>query len=193
MERPPRALPQRVKFPWKFPETGFFSRREHLIPEIGNQPQFFNTAFSLGINNVGDPIVTPEVSYVLKVIEEKPKYFPELNKVKEKVEDALKESNDESATLKKFEELKESLVKEKDLEKTVKGQDLSIRNTPFFSKAESIPGIGNIGEIKDKVFTMEPGDFSSAKVRNRFYLYKLADIEKAGTPDSKQIKKIMDK
>ena len=174
-------------------ETGFFSRKEHLIPEIGNQPQFFNTAFSLEINNVGDPIFTPEVSYVLKVIEEKPKYFPELSEVKEKVEDAIKESNDESATLKKFEELKESLVKEKDLEKTVKGQDLSIRNTPFFSKAESIPGIGNIGEIKDKVFTMKPGDFSSAKVRNRFYLYKLADVEKAGTPNNKQIRKITDK
>ena len=121
------------------------------------------------------------------------KYFPELSEVKEKVEDALKESNDESATLKKFEELKERLVKEKDLEKTVKGQDLSIRNTPFFSRAESIPGIGNIGEIKDKAFSMKPGDFSSAKVRNRFYLYKLADVEQAGTPDSKQIKKITDK
>ena len=63
----------------------------------------------------------------------------------------------------------------------------------FFSKAESIPGIGNIGEIKDKAFAMKPGDFSSAKVRNRFYLYKLADIEKAGVPNSKQIKKITDK
>ena len=40
---------------------------------------------------------------------------------------------------------------------------------------------------------MKLGEFSSAKVRNRFYLYKLADIEKAGTPDSKQIKKIMGK
>lgn len=174
-------------------ETGFFSRKEHLIPEIGNQPEFFNTAFSLEINKVGEPIMTPEVSYVLKVIEEKPKYIPDLGEVKEKVEDALKESNDESATLKKFEELKESLEKKKDLEKTTKGYDLSIRNTPFFSKSESIPGIGNISEIKEKAFSMKPGEFSSAKVRNRFYLYKLADIEKAGTPDSKQIKQIADK
>ena len=40
---------------------------------------------------------------------------------------------------------------------------------------------------------MKPGDLSSAKVRNRFYLYKLADVEKAGMPDSKQTKKITDK
>ena len=84
-------------------ETGFFSRKNHLIPEIGNQPQFFNTAFNLEINNVGDPIITPEVSYVLKIIEEKPTYLPELNEVNEKVRDTLKESNDKSATLKKFE------------------------------------------------------------------------------------------
>jgi len=174
-------------------ETGFFSRKEHLIPEIGNQPQFFNTAFNLEINNVGDPIITPEVSYVLKIIEEKPTYLPELNEVNEKVRDTLKESNDKSATLKKFEELKESLAKEKDLEKIIKGHDFSIRNTPFFSKSESIPGIGNISEIKDKAFTMKQGEFHSAKVRNRFYLYKLADFEEAGIPDNKQTKQITEK
>ena len=177
----------------KIAETGLFSRKEHLIPEIGNQPQFFSTAFKLEINNVSAPIVTPEVSYVLKVIEEKPKYFPELNEVKEKVEYNLKKSKDEATTLKKFGELKEILAKEKDLRKIIKSHDLSIRNTPFFSKSESIPGIGNISEIKDKAFTMKPGEFSSAKVRNRFYLYKLADFEEAGIPDIKQIKQIKDK
>ena len=171
-------------------ETDFFSREKHNIPEIGNQPEFFNTAFGLEINKVGEPIISPEVSYVLKVIEEKPAYIPELNEIKESVEEALTASNNEVATMKKFEELKESLARDKDLEKITKGLDLSIRNTPFFSKAESIPGIGNIEQIKEKAFTMKPGEFSSAKVRDRYYLYKLADIEKAGMPDSEQTKQI---
>jgi len=174
-------------------ETNFFSRENHIILEIGNQPEFFSTAFSLEKNKISEPIITPEVSFVLKVTEEKPKYIPELSDVQEKAKEALTASNNEAATLKKFEELKENLARDKDLEKVLKGYDISIRNTPFFSKADSIPGIGNINQIKDKAFTMKVGEFSSAKVRDRFYLYRLADIEISGEPDSEQTKKITNK
>ena len=177
----------------KTKETAFFSKKNHNIPEIGDQPEFFKTAFILGKNKVGEPIITPEVSYILKVIEEKPKYIPELRKVQEKVKDALIESNNKTATLKKFEELKESLKGNKDLEKIVKSYGLSISNTPFFSKSESIPGIGNIEQIKENSFAMKTGEFGSAQVRERFYLYKLVDIEKSGAPDPEQTKQITNK
>jgi peptidyl-prolyl cis-trans isomerase D len=174
-------------------ETNFFSRENHTLLEIGNRPEFFNTAFSLEKNKVSEPIITPEASFVLKITEEKPKYIPDLSEVKEKVKEALTESNNEAATLKKFEELKDNLAKEKDLEKVINGYDITIRNTPFFSKAESIPGIGNINQIKEKAFSMKIGEFSSAKVRNRFYLYKLEDIEKAGEPDGEETRQIANK
>ncbi len=177
----------------KTTETNFFSKQNHNIPEIGDQPEFFKTAFILEKNKVSEPIITPEVSYILKVIEEKPKYIPELRKVQEKVENALKESNNKTATLKKFEELKEGLKENKDLEKIVKRYGLTISNTPFFSKSESIPGIGNIEQIKENSFAMKLGEFGFAQVRERFYLYKLVDIEKSGAPNPEQIKKITDK
>jgi len=177
----------------KTTETTFFSKENHNIPEIGDQPEFFKTAFILEKNKVGEPIITPEVSYILKVIEEKPKYIPELRKVQEKVKNALIESNNKTATLKKFEELKEILKGNKDLEKIVKRYGLSIRNTPFFSKSESIPGIGNIEQIKENSFAMKTGEFGSAQVRERFYLYKLVDTEKSGAPDPEQIKQITEK
>jgi peptidyl-prolyl cis-trans isomerase D len=174
-------------------ETDFFSRESHTLLEIGNQPVFFNTAFSLEKNKVSEPIITPEVSFVLKITEEKSKYIPDLSEVKDKVKEALTESNNQAATLKKFEELKGNLAKEKDLEKVVNRYDITIRNTPFFSKAESIPGIGDINQIKEKAFSMKIGEFGSAKVRNRFYLYKLKEIEKAGEPDNKQTRQIANK
>jgi len=175
----------------KVATTDYFSRENHMLPEIGVQPDFFNTAFSLEKNKISKPIITSEVCFVLKVIEEKPAYIPELSEVKEKIEESWEESNNEKATLKKFEELKQKLAREKDLEKTIKeNEDLTIRNTPFFSKAESIPGIGNIEQIKEKSFSMKVGDFSSAKIRNRFYLYKLKEREKAGEPNTEQVKEI---
>jgi parvulin-like peptidyl-prolyl isomerase len=76
------------------------------------------------------------------------------------------------------------------LGKAIQGLDLSIRHTPSFSRVDSIPGIGNIKEIKEKTFAMNVGDISSTKVRNRFYLFKLVEKEEAGEPNKEQVQEI---
>ncbi|MBT3416421.1 MAG: hypothetical protein HN426_14810 [Nitrospina sp.] len=171
--------------------TGFFSREKHSLPEIGDQPEFFNTAFSLEENKVSQPVHSLEASFILKVTGNKEAHIPELEEVKKTVEQALTEQVNQKATSAKFKELEQRLSQEKDWEKAIEGLDLSIRHTPSFSRADSIPGIGNIKEIKEKAFTMNLGDTSSAKVRNRFYLFKLMEKEAAGEPDKEQIQKII--
>ena len=169
----------------------FFSREDHNLPEIGNQPQFFNTAFSMGENKVSQPIHTQEASFILKLAGNKEAYIPKLKEVRKSVEEALIERVNVEKTLSKFKELEQKLTQEKDLEKIIKGLDLSVKHTPFFSMAESIPGIGNIQEVKQKALAMKVGDTSSAKVRNRFYLFKRTEKEDAGEPDKEQAQKII--
>jgi peptidyl-prolyl cis-trans isomerase D len=169
----------------------FFSRGDHNLPEIGNQPQFFNTAFSLGENKVSQSIHTQEASFILKLAGNKEAYIPELKEVRKPVEQALIERVNEEKTSSKFKELEQKLAQEKDLEKIIKGLDLSVKHTPFFSMADSIPGIGNINEIKEKALAMKVGDTSSAKVRNRYYLFKRTEKEDAGEPDKEQAQKII--
>ena len=169
----------------------FFSREDHNLPEIGNQPQFFNTAFSMGENKVSQPIHTQEASFILKLAGNKEAYIPKLKEVRKSVEEALIERVNEEKTLSKFKELEQNLAQEKDLEKIIKGLDLSVKHTPFFSMADSIPGIGNIQEVKQKALAMKVGDTSSAKVRNRFYLFKRTEKEDAGEPDKEQAQKII--
>ncbi len=170
--------------------TAFFSKEKHSIPEIGDNPQFYNTAFSLEENKVSQPIHTPEASFILRVAENKKAYIPELKEVKKTVEEALTERVKQEHTSAKFKDLEQKISQEKDLEKAVQGLDLSVQHTPFFSNADSIPGIGNIKEIKEKTFAMKVGDTSSAKVKNRFYLFKLVEKESAGEPDKEQSQKI---
>jgi hypothetical protein len=114
-----------------------------------------------------------------------------LKEVRKSVEEALIERVNEEKTLSKFKELEQKLAQEKDLEKIIKGLDLSVKHTPFFSMADSIPGIGNIQEVKQKALAMKVGDTSSAKVRNRFYLFKRTEKEDAGEPDKEQAQKII--
>ena len=171
--------------------TGFFSRENHNLPEIGDQPQFYNTAFSLEENKVSQPIHTLEASFILKVTGNKQAYIPELEEVRKIVEPALTEQVNQEYTSSKFKELEQKLAQEKDLGKAIRGLDLIVRNTPLFSRADSIPGIGNIKEIKEKTFEMNVGDISSTKVRNRFYLFKLVGKEAAGEPNKEQVQKII--
>ena len=57
--------------------TPFISREDHTIPEIGNNPDFFNQAFSLEDNKVGNPIHTLESAFVIKVIAREKPYVPD--------------------------------------------------------------------------------------------------------------------
>ena len=113
-----------------------------------------------------------------------------MEEVRKIVGPALTEQVNQEYTSSKFKELEQKLSQEKDLEKAIQGLDLGVRHTPSFSRADSIPGIGNIREIKEKTFAMNVGDISSAKVRNRFYLFKLVEKEAAGEPDKEQVQKI---
>ena len=169
----------------------FFSRENHNLPEIGSHPQFFNTAFSLQKNNVSKPINTPEASFILKLAGNKEAHIPELIEVKKTVEQALLERVNEEVTSSKFKELKQKLDNGKDLEKIIKGLDLNVRHSPFFSMADSIPGVGNIKQIKEKAFALNVGDTASVKVRNRFYLFKRVEKQEAGEPDKDQVKRII--
>ena len=169
----------------------FFSRENHNLPEIGAHPQFFNTAFSLQKNNISKPINTPEASFILKLAGNKDAHIPELIEVKKNVEQTLVEQVNEEVTSAKFKELKQRLDKEKDLEKIIEGLDLSVKHSPFFSMADSIPGVGNIKEIKERAFALNVGDIASAKVRNRFYLFKRVEKQEAGEPDKGQVKRII--
>ena len=169
----------------------FFSRENHNLTEVGAHPQFFNTAFSLEENKVSQPINTLEASFILKLAGSKEAHIPKLKIVRETVEQALVERINKEMTSSKFKELEQKLEHEKDLEKVIKGLDLGVKHSPFFSMADSIPGIGNIKEIKVKALALTVGDTASEKVRNRFYLFKRVEKQEAGEPDKEQILKIV--
>ncbi len=60
---PPKRTMRKLKPP------NFFSRRDRDLPDIGSAPQFFEQAFSLKENQIGEAVHTPEHSYVIKLIE----------------------------------------------------------------------------------------------------------------------------
>lgn len=170
--------------------TEFISGKVHNVPEVGNVPEFFNTAFSLAGEQLSEPVNTPDASYLLKVIVRKDPYIPEVNEVLSAVTQAVAEEKNKSATETQFKVLGERLKSEKNLEQLAKGLKMDIEETPFISQSDSIPGIGNIQSIKDAVFPLQPGETTTGASRGVYYLIQMVEREAAGQVDPKKSKKI---
>jgi len=170
--------------------TEFISGNVHNVPEIGNVPEFFNTAFSLAGEQLSEPINTPDASYLLKVTARKDPYIPEMNEVLSEVTQAVAEEKNKAATESQFKALGERLKSEKNLEQLAKGLNMDVEETPFISQSDSIPGIGNIQSIKDAVFPLQPGETTTGASRGVYYLIQMVEREVAGQLDPEKSKTI---
>ena len=174
--------------------TSFISREDHLVNDIGNNPGFFNQAFSLEDNKVGDPVVTLESAFVMKVISREKPYIPELKDIKKLALEKAQDEKDQTFSTAKSEFLAKKLVDgTTDLESTAKTLELDLKHTPFFNRSDSIPGIGNLQKLKAKAFELDSGKSGWVLVRNNYYLIRLQERQKADLPDVETLKELRQK
>jgi peptidyl-prolyl cis-trans isomerase D len=170
--------------------TEFISGKVHNVPEIGNVPEFFNTAFSLAGEQLSEPVNTPDASYLLKVTARKDPYIPQVSEVSREVTQAVAEEKNKSATENQFKALGEQLKSGNNLEQLAKTLKMDVEETPFISQSDSIPGIGNIQSIKDAVFPLKPGGTTTGASRGVYYLIQLVEREAVDQIDPEKSKKI---
>lgn len=167
--------------------SDFISRRNHNIPDASGTPEFFNAAFVLANGRVSEPINTATASFILRVKERKPAHIPEFDGLREEVKESAQKKADEEFTEKKFKALAAKLFSGNDLEKIAKEANIEIRSTPFFSRVDSIPGIGDFQNIKDKAFSLEKGQATSATAFRKHYILRVQDRKLPGKPTEEQI------
>jgi len=170
--------------------SDYFSSQKHDIAGVGIVAEFYNAAFTLADNQISDPIDTAEASYLIKLKERKPAYIPELDAIREKVKEKAGQNKNKEYTEKKFKELADRLKGGDSLEKISEDLKMDIQHTPFFSRIDSIPGIGDFPAIKDNVFPLEKGQTTSAEAFRKFYLLRVQDRKQPGEPTKEQIDSI---
>jgi len=174
--------------------TPFISRENHITSDIGSNPDFFNQAFSLEDNKVGEPVVTLESAFVMKVTNREKPYIPELKDVKKLAREKAQEEKDHNFSTIKSESLAKKLVNGTiDLESTAKKFELDLKHTPFFNRSDSIPGIGNLEKLKTKAFELNNGKTGWVLVRSNYYLIRLQERQKADAPDMETLKELRKK
>jgi peptidyl-prolyl cis-trans isomerase D len=170
--------------------SDFISRTTHSLPDIGIVPEFFNLVFTASDNKVSEPLHLPENSFLLKIVERKPAYIPEFSTVEKDVRNKLTIAKSEKSTKDSLKALEQKLASDGNLENIAKDIKLEVQETPMFSAADSIPGVGNIAAIKTKLFALNKDEGTSGSTRSGHFLFKVIEKEGAGDPSSKKSQEI---
>jgi len=119
-----------------------------VLPEIGQAPEFYKAAFSLGAKDVSPVIEGPKAYYILKLKERKEPVLPPLEAVRPAIEKRLRESRAHEMAAQKANGLLQQLKQEKDIHKVARQNGLTVAETGWFVRsAAEIPKVGDAQEL----------------------------------------------
>ena len=125
-----------------------FSAGETL-PEIGQNPEFYKAALSMGTKDISPVIEGSSSYYLARVKEKKDEVLPPLEAVRPQIERDLTNSKAYELARQKAAKVLEQLKKEKDIAKVAAANGLTVEETGWFLRnAPQLPKVGDIPDLK---------------------------------------------
>ena len=118
-----------------------------VAPAIGQNQEFYKSAFSLGPKEISPIISGNESYYLLRIKERKEAVVPPLENKRAQIETQLKESKAYELALQKGNKMLDQLKKVKDMSKLAAANNVQLEETGWFER--SAPRLPKIGEIAD--------------------------------------------
>jgi peptidyl-prolyl cis-trans isomerase D len=128
--------------------TNLFSNGE-VLPEIGENQEFYKSAFTLGPKDTSPVIEGKSAYYLLRLKQRKEAAVPPLETVRTQIEKGLRDSKAYELALQRGNSLIEQLKTEKDIFKVAQANNLKLSETGWFARgAQQLPQIGELAEMK---------------------------------------------
>jgi peptidyl-prolyl cis-trans isomerase D len=127
--------------------TRLFASGE-VLPEIGENPEFYKNAFALDAKAVSPVIDGNNAYYLLRLKQKKEAGVPPLEEVRQKVEKNLIDNKAQDLLTQKANSLLEQLGKEKNIARVAQQNNLKLEETGFFTRdTPQLPKIGDLPEL----------------------------------------------
>jgi len=126
--------------------TGFFKEGDD-VPEIGRDPNFYASAFSLKVGEISSVLNVGPNFYILKLINKKESRIPPFEEVKEEVTRKAAAKKSEEKARQVAEDLLKKIRGGKDIREVAREAGLSVEETGFFTRTAGV--IPKIGPAKD--------------------------------------------
>ena len=176
--------------------TGFFKEGDE-IPEIGRDPSFFSSAFSLKVGEISPVVDIPPNFYILKLVDKKESRIPSLEEVKEEVRKKVIGTKAEERAGQVAEDLLSQIQKGKALNEIGKEKGFHVEETGFFNRTGGvIPKIGPAGESMGTLSSLterNPIPKQVLRTKDGYFVVRLSAAEPADQNKFPSVKKDLEK
>ena len=176
--------------------TGFFKEGDE-IPEIGKNPSFYSSAFSLKVGEISPVVSILPNFYILKLLDKKDSRIPSLEEVKEEVGRKVIGMKCEEKARQVAEDLLGQIRAGKSMKEVAKDRGIQMNETGLFTRAGGlVPKIGPAEEFTATLSSLtEKGPFPKEVFRTKdgYFVVKLSDLEPADQSKFPSVKKDLQK
>ncbi|HUK39746.1 MAG TPA: SurA N-terminal domain-containing protein [Candidatus Acidoferrales bacterium] len=134
--------------------TRWFSNGE-VLPELGQNPEFYKTALSLSGKDIGPVIEGRNAYYLLRLKDKKEPAVPPLDTVRPVIEKDVISAKSAELARQKANAMLDQLKKEKDIAKVAAQNNVSVEETGFFLRnAPQVPKLDDLPDVKTSAMTL---------------------------------------
>jgi peptidyl-prolyl cis-trans isomerase D len=176
--------------------TGFFKEGDE-IPEIGKNPSFYSSAFSLKVGEISPVVSVPPNFYILKLLDKKDSRIPSLEEVKEEVGRKVIGMKCEEKARQVAEDLLGQIRAGKSMKEVAKDRGIQMNETGLFTRAGGlVPKIGPAEEFMATLSSLtekSPLPKEVFRTKDGYFVVKLSDLEPADQSKFPSVKKDLQK
>ena len=148
--------------------TRWFSNGE-ILPEVGQNQEFYKAALSLGAKDIGPVIEGTNAYYLLRLKDKKEPAVPPLEAVRPVIEKEVISAKSSELARQKASSMLDQLKKEKDVAKVAGQNSLPVEETGLFLRnAPQLPKLGDLPELKTGAMTLS----AQKPIADRIYTNK---------------------
>jgi peptidyl-prolyl cis-trans isomerase D len=176
--------------------TGLFKEGDE-IPEIGKNPLFYSSAFSLKVGEISPVVDIPPNYYVLKQVNKKDSRVPPLDEVKEEVRRKVIDIKAEAQARQVAEEFLNQLRTGKNIRDVAREKGYPLAETGFFTRtAGVVPKIGPAREFMGILASLtekNPAPKEVIRTKDGYFVVTLSGHEPADQSKFQSVKKNLEK
>ena len=176
--------------------TGLFKEGDE-IPDMGRNPLFYSSAFSLKLGEISPVINLPPNFYVLKLVNKKDSRIPPLDEVKEEVRRKVVEMKAEEKARQVAEDLLNQIRTGKNIREAAREKGYPLEETGFFTRtAGVVPRIGPAREFMGTLASLtkkNPVPKEAIRTKDGYFVARLSGHEPADQSKFQSVKKNLEK
>lgn len=176
--------------------TGLFKEGDE-IPDIGKNPAFYSSAFSLKLGEISPVVNIPPNFYILKLVNKKDSRIPPLDEVKEEVRRKVIGMKAEEKARQVAEELLNQIRTGKNIREVAREKGYPLEEIGFFTRtAGVVPKIGPAREFMGILASLtekNPVAKEVIKTKDGYFVVGLSGHEPADQTKFQSVKKNLEK